>query len=180
MPGLIDAHMHTRYAIVRGVAQDVGNWMQKGLAPFAKHIGDEAALAGTRLNVLEALLAGTTTMGDFLRPYPGWAETFSEAGVRACLTPQINALPKTGMAGWTVGALYPLDEEAGRASIDRALTFCNRWHGADNGRITTMLGPQGPDMISREQLIEVRRLAEERDQMIHLHVAQGDREIDQM
>ena len=36
LPGLIDAHMHTPLAIVRGVAQDVKNWMQAALAPFFK------------------------------------------------------------------------------------------------------------------------------------------------
>lgn len=180
LPGLIDAHMHTRYAVVRGVAQDVGHWMQQGLAPFAKHLDDAASAAGTRLNVLEAMRSGTTTLGDFLRPYPGWAEIYEQAGVRACLTAQINALPPTGMAGWNVGELYPLDEGAGRAAIEAAVAFTDEWHGAARGRITTMLGPQGPDMIGVEQLLEVRRLAEERDLMLHVHVAQGDREIEQM
>jgi 5-methylthioadenosine/S-adenosylhomocysteine deaminase len=32
LPGLIDAHMHTPLAIVRGVAQDVAHWMQRALA----------------------------------------------------------------------------------------------------------------------------------------------------
>ena len=180
LPGLVDVHMHTRYAILRGVAQDVGHWMQLGLAPFAKHLSASASLAGTRLNVLEALLAGTTTMGDFLRPCEGWAETFVDAGVRACLTPQINALPATGMAGWRVGDLYPLDDDAGEAAIARADEFCQQWHGAGQGRITTMLGPQGADMLTREQLIHVRHLAQSRGLMVHLHLAQGTREIDQM
>jgi 5-methylthioadenosine/S-adenosylhomocysteine deaminase len=35
-------------------------------------------------------------------------------------------------------------------------------------------------MIGREQLLEVARIAEERDLMLHVHVAQGNREIDQM
>lgn len=180
LPGLIDAHMHTRYAIVRGVAQDVSNWMQMALALFSKHITPEAALAGTRLNVLEAVLAGTTTFGDYLPPYPGWAEVFAEAGVRARLTPSINALPPGGMAGWKLGDLYPLDDVAGEGAIEAALAVCDRWHGAENGRITTMLGPQGPDMLSREQLLAIKRIADERGLMIHMHVAQGDREIDQM
>jgi 5-methylthioadenosine/S-adenosylhomocysteine deaminase len=38
LPGLIDAHMHTPLAIVRGVAQDVRNWMQEALAPYSRHI----------------------------------------------------------------------------------------------------------------------------------------------
>ncbi len=180
LPGLIDVHMHTVYAVVRGVAQDVSNWMQKGLAPFARHIDEAAACAGTRLNIIEAMQAGTTTMGDYVRPYPGWAECFAQAGVRACLTPTINALPAGGMAGLKLGDLYPLDEEAGRTSITEAVAVCDRWHGAEDGRITTMLGPQGTDMIGRDQLLEVARLAEDRGLMLHVHVAQGDREIGQM
>ncbi len=180
LPGLIDGHMHTRYAIVRGVAQDVAHWMQRALAPYGKHLTAEAARAGTRLNIIEAMLAGTTTMGDFIEPYPGWAENFVEAGVRAQLTPTINAFPPGGMAGWALGALYPLDEEAGRRSIEGAVDFCERWNGRESGRITTMLGPQGPDMLSSDQLLEVRRLSEEHDLRVHMHVAQGDREIEQV
>jgi len=180
LPGLIDVHVHSRYAIVRGVAQDVRHWMQAALAPFAKHLTPDAALAGTRLNILEAMKAGTTTMGDYLPTYPGWAESYVEAGLRACLTPTINAFPPGGMAGWELGELYPLDEESGRRSIEEAAQFCERWHGAEDGRITTMLGPQAADMIGKEQLIEVKRLAEDRGLMIHMHVAQGDREIEQM
>ena len=180
LPGLVDVHMHTIYAIVRGVAQDVSNWMQKALAPFARHMDEKAARAGTRLNIIEAMQAGTTTMGDYVRPYPGWAECFVQAGVRACLTPTINALPADGMAGLKLGDLYPLDEEAGRASIAEAVALCDRWHGAENGRITTMLGPQGTDMIGKSQLMEVARIAEDRGLMLHVHVAQGDREIEQM
>ena len=180
MPGLVDVHMHTVYAVVRGVAQDVSDWMQKGLAPFARHMDAEAARAGTRLNIVEAMQAGTTTMGDFVRPYPGWGECYAEAGVRACLTPTINALPPGGMAGLKLRDLYPLDEKAGRESIAGAVAICDRWQGAEDGRITTMLGPQGTDMIGLEQLLEVARIAEERGLMLHVHVAQGDREIDQM
>jgi len=180
LPGLIDAHMHTRWAVARGVAQDVGHWMQKALAPYSRHITPKAALAGTRLNVLEALKAGTTTFGDYARPVPGWAEVFEQMGVRARLTPTINALPPGGMAGWKVGDLYPLDDAVGQAAIEAAVAFARDWRGAADGRITVMLGPQAPDMLSREQLLEVKRIAEREGLMIHMHVAQGDREIDQM
>jgi 5-methylthioadenosine/S-adenosylhomocysteine deaminase len=180
LPGLIDAHIHTPLAIVRGVAQDVAHWMQRALAPFSRHITPAAALAGTRLNVLEALKAGTTTLVDYTRPFPGWAEALAQAGLRARLTPTINALPPGGMAGWKVGDLYPFDEVTGRAAIDAAVAFCRDWHGAADGRITTMLGPQAPDMLSREQLLAVKRVAEREGLMIHMHVAQGDREIEQM
>jgi 5-methylthioadenosine/S-adenosylhomocysteine deaminase len=180
LPGLIDAHMHTRWAIARGVAQDVVHWMQRALAPYARHITPAAALAGTRLNALEALKTGTTTFGDYAKPIPGWAEAFADMGVRARLTPTINALPPGGMAGWRIGDLYPLDPAVGQAAIDAAVAFARDWHGAADGRVTVMLGPQAPDMLARDQLLQVKRLAHREGLMIHMHIAQGDREIDQM
>ena len=155
LPGLIDAHMHTPLAIVRGVAQDVANWMQQALAPYTRHLTPAAMVAGTRLNILEGLRSGTTTFGDYYDPVPGWAEAFTEFGVRACLTPLINALPAEGMAGWRVGDLYPLDEEKGQKMIDTAVGFIRDWQGAANGRITTMLGPQGADMLTAQQLWQI-------------------------
>ena len=180
LPGLVDAHMHTPLAIVRGVAQDIHHWMQRGLAPYARHISPYAALAGTRLNVLEAIKAGTTTLGDYATPHDGWGDVFEHAGVRAVLTPTINALPASGMAGWRVGELYPLDEAAGRSTMDMAMIFSRNWNGAANGRIRVMMGPQAADMLDREQLMQIKRFAEREGLMIHMHVAQGDREIDQM
>lgn len=128
----------------------------------------------------EALKAGTTTFVDYAKPIPGWAEFYDQAGVRARLTPTINALLPGGMAGWTVGELYPFDLTSGQAAIDAAVAFCEDWHGAAGGRITTMLGPQAPDMLPRDQLLQVKRIAQQMGLMIHMHVAQGDRELDQM
>ena len=84
------------------------------------------------------------------------------------------------MAGWKVGDVYPLSDEVGQKSMDTAVAFAKEWHGAANGRITVMLGPQGADMLSKEQLLQVKRIADREGWMIHLHLAQGDREIDQM
>lgn len=180
LPGLIDAHMHTPLAVLRGVAQDIAHWMQKGLAPYTRHLHREAALAGVWLNVLEALKAGSTTMGDYAAPIEGWAEIFAAVGVRAVLTPTINALPPRGMASWRIGDLYPLDEAIGEQNIRAAMEFANQWHGAENGRITVMYGPQAADMLTRDQLLHIKRLAAADGLMIHMHVAQGEREIDQM
>jgi 5-methylthioadenosine/S-adenosylhomocysteine deaminase len=180
LPGLIDAHMHTPLAIVRGVAQDVTHWMQRALAPYSRHITPAASLAGTKLNVLEALKAGSTTLVDYARPVPGWAEVFAKIGVRACLTPTISALPPGGMAGWKLGEVYPLDPALGQAAIEAALAFARDWHGAAEGRIAVMLGPQAADMLPRDQLLQIKRAAGQAGLMIHMHVAQGDREIDQL
>lgn len=180
LPGLIDAHMHTTLSIMRGVAQDVKHWMQKALSPYTRHITPEARVAATRLNALEALKAGTTTHVDYGGPYPGWGEFYVELGARARLTPIFNALPQGGMAGWKIGDLYPFDLEKGRQSMDRAIAFARDWNGAADGRITTMLGVHAPDMMPVEMLLESKDVGQRHGLMLHVHVAQGDREIDQM
>jgi 5-methylthioadenosine/S-adenosylhomocysteine deaminase len=180
LPGLVDAHLHSPEALHRGVAQDVGHWMQLALAPYLRAITPQEALAGIQLNIIEGLKAGTTTFVDFTQPVPGWPEFFDRLGARARLTPKINALPAGGMAGWQVGDLYPFDEARGQEMLAAALAFARDWHGAAGGRITVMLGPQAPDMMPRELLLDVKRTAERLGLMIHMHVAQGDREIDQL
>lgn len=180
LPGFIDAHMHTTLSIMRGVAQDVENWMQKALAPYARHITPEAGAAATRLNAIEALKAGTTTHGDYGSPYSGWGEFYVELGVRACLTPIYNALPAGDMAGWKVGDLYPFDLEKGGRAMDAAVDFARAWNGAAEGRMSTMLGVHGPDMMPAEMLRASKRIGQREGLRLHLHTAQGDRETEQI
>ncbi len=130
LPGLIDAHVHTPEAILRGVAQDVGHWMQRALAPYVRHLTPEAALAGSKLNILEALRAGTTTFGDYTRPFPGWADFYAQVGVRARLTPTATAVLYSGIPRQTLRILNPLSAAAGRPAIIIASAFAQVWHGA--------------------------------------------------
>ncbi len=179
LPGLVDAHTHSPETLLRGVAQDVSDYMEKAMAPFSRAFTPELALAGTRLHVLEALKAGITTYMDFCPPFAGWAEVYQQIGVRARLTPTINSLAPGTMAD-RVGTLYVFDETKGRQAIDAALAFADQWQGRGEGRITAMLGPQAPDMVPLDQLVRVKDAAERHGLMIHMHVAQGDRESRQM
>ncbi|MCJ7624221.1 MAG: amidohydrolase family protein, partial [Anaerolineaceae bacterium] len=180
LPGLIDAHMHTSLAILRGVAQDVAHWMQSALSPYSRQVTTDAAMAGTRLGVVEALKAGTCTFVDNTRPFPGWGEFYVESGVRAVLSPGFNALPSGKMADWKVGDLYHFDLEAGRSAMEKAVAFTQDWDGAAEGRITTMLGVQAADMLPVEMLKEAKEVAARSGWMLHVHVAQGDRETEQI
>ncbi len=179
LPGLIDSHTHSSESLLRGVAQDVPEYMGNALVPFSRALTKDLQLAGTRLHVLEALKAGTTTIMDFQSPVAGWAEFYSKVGLRARLAPRINSLADNAMAD-TSGEVYAFDQEKGDESIEIAVAFARTWHGAQDGRITVMLGPQAPDMVTSDQLVRVRSCAEQLGSMIHMHVAQGDRETNQI
>ncbi|MDW7670121.1 MAG: amidohydrolase family protein [Bacillota bacterium] len=179
MPGLVDAHIHTSMALYRGVAQDTHHWLQKGVGPFFGNIKAAEAVKGSRLNILEGIKAGTTTFSDFDNPMPLIAENYQQAGVRARMTSTVNALPPT-LHKLGVDELYPLDKTIEQQKLQEAVTLLEEWNGKEKGRLTVMLGPQGPDMVSKEVLMEMKKLAAQHKTKIHMHVAQGDRETNQV
>lgn len=179
MPGLIDAHIHTGISIFRGVAQDMSNWMQKGLWPFQKHLKPEESAAGSMVNIIEGLKAGTTTFCDYDGRMDLIVQNYKKIGARARVAELVNEIPDT-IGDLPVGELYPFDRSIGKEKLERNLALYEEHHGSEDGRITVILGPHGPDMMSLELLKEIGQHAERLDTKMHMHVAQGDREVNQM
>ena len=177
LPGLIDAHMHTGLALLRGLAQDTRRWMMQGLGPFQAHLDAAAMDAGSRLAIVEALRAGTTTFGDFGWRMDGVCAFLERVGARGIVCTTIREAVQRMYAP---GELYTFEPALGRQQLEAGLALFDRWHGRANGRIRVLFGPQGPDFLGRDLLMEVRRLALERRTRIHMHTAQGDRETEQM
>jgi 5-methylthioadenosine/S-adenosylhomocysteine deaminase len=177
LPGLIDAHMHTGMALLRGLAQDTRYWMMQGVGPFAPHLDARAMEAGSRLAIVEALRVGTTTFGDFGWQMDGVCQFLDQVGARGLVCVTIREAEQRIYAP---GEVYTFDAALGRRQLEANLALFDRWHGAANGRIRVLFGPQGPDFLGRDLLLEVRRLALQRGTRIHMHTAQGDRETEQM
>lgn len=55
LPGLIDCHIHTSNAIVRGGSQDIAKWMYSGVLPLLSLAETEDLVAGSMLNIIEAV-----------------------------------------------------------------------------------------------------------------------------
>lgn len=180
MPGLIDAHIHTGDGLVRGVSQNLNNWMQHGLWPFEQELRKDvdAVCKGSLMNIVEALKAGTTTFCDFDTPMTQIVQNHVKVGTRARVAELISELPEENKTA--VGELYTFDPAQGNRKFLRNLDLIQKWNDRENGRITCMLGPQGPDMCSKELLLEIQEAAFRLDTGIHMHVSQGDREINQM
>ncbi|WP_139368193.1 amidohydrolase family protein [Evansella clarkii] len=179
MPGLVDAHIHTGLSIIRGVAQDMNDWMQKGIWPFMKHVRREDAVKGSMVNIIEGIQSGTTTFGDYDSYMTEIVHNYVKAGARARLAEMVNEMPPD-ISSTPVGDLYPLEQSVGEEKLARNLELMEKYNETENGRITCILGPQGPDMMSLELLNEIKGLGEKYDTKLHMHVAQGDREINQM
>ena len=157
MPGLIDAHIHTGDGLVRGVSQDLNNWMQHGLWPFEQELRKDvdAVCKGSLMNIVEALKAGTTTFCDFDTPMTQIVQNHVKVGTRARVAELISELPEENKTA--VGELYTFDPAQGNRKFLRNLDLIQKWNDRENGRITCMLGPQGPDMCSKELLLELTK-----------------------
>ncbi len=178
LPGLIDAHLHTVIAILRGLGQDAPTW-HEGVDPFFEQLTPEAVLAGAQLSAIEALRAGTTTLGDYGPGMPIALPFYEKLGVRARVCTLISEVAPVESI-LAEGELYPFSASIGESRLQENLELIGQWNGAADGRITVMIGPQGPDYCSEELFGKIKAAAERHDLKIHMHIGQGDREMLQM
>lgn len=177
LPGLIDGHMHTACNIMRGLAQDTNNWMMFGLQPFDNAVTDEERDAGSRVAILEAIRAGTTTLGDYESRMDNVCGFIEKVGARGNIAQTIRAAKRRV---YRPGELYEFDDEMGEESLRRNIQLYDKWHNQAGGRIKILFGPQGADFVSPEMLLKIQKIVKERKTKIHMHVQQGDRETYQI
>lgn len=177
IPGFIDGHMHTGHGVLRGISQDITGWMWRGMAPFEAARSSEAKTAGSELAIAEAIMSGTTTIGDDSSDIEGALKFIDKAGVRGNVSVRVrSALLKPYQAG----ELYEFDPKMGERTLQEALDLYDKYHNRDSERIKIRFGPQGADFLDMDLLMKVKKLAKERKTKIHMHLEQGSREMEQM
>ena len=176
-PGFIDGHMHTSLNILRGLAQDVNYWMMYGLQPFNNVVTKEEMDAGSKVATVEAIKAGTTTLGDYDTYMDNVCAFIDKVGARGNIAQTVRAAKKRV---YQPGELYEFDDEMGEESLKRNLELFDKWHNKGDGRIRILFGPQGADFVSPEMLLKIQKIVKERKTKIHMHVQQGDRETYQI
>ena len=177
LPGFIDGHMHTACNIMRGLAQDVNFWMMYGLQPFDNAVTLEERDAGSELAIVEAIKAGTTTLGDYDASMDNVCRFIDKVGARGNIAQTIRAAKRRV---YKPGELYEFDDEMGEASLAQNIELFDKWHNKGDGRIRILFGPQGADFVSPDMLLKIQKIVKERNTKIHMHVQQGDRETYQI
>lgn len=177
LPGFIDGHMHTACNVMRGLAQDTNNWMMYGLQPFDNAVTNAERDAGSEVAIIEAIKAGTTTLGDYDAEMNNVCRFIEKIGARGNIAQTIRAAKRRV---YKLGELYELDDDQGAQELARNLELFDRWHRKGDGRIRILFGPQGADFVGPQLLTKIQKIAKERDTKVHMHVQQGDRETYQI
>ena len=167
MPGLINAHTHTPMNLFRGLADDLRllDWLQKHIWPAEKAlINTESVEAGARLAIAEMLRGGTTCFNDDYFFHDTIAETANKAGIRACVGVPVINIPTE----------WAKDEKTYLARAKETLS--QKEH---RPLITWALAPHAPYTVSNTALREIKKLSDQYDLPIHMHVHETKDEIEQ-
>ena len=181
MPGLVDAHTHSSAVLGRGWAQEVQTWMASAYGPMMRHADDADAPLGTMLALIEGVMNGTTTFGDYEAPMGEVVKSHIQMGNRAVVCEGVSELNWANREqwikdGWKPGDPTPLDRATGERTLNNELRLFDEWDGFDDGRIKVIFGPHAADFLSTEMLLKVQDEAQKRNTLMHLHVAQDPRE----
>ncbi len=167
LPGLFNAHTHLAMTLFRGFAEDMPlmDWLEKKIWRAEKKLTPKDVYWGSMLGILEMLKTGTTAFSDLYIHMDEVAKAVGETGIRAVLC--------YGMADRG-------DREKAEKELKIGTEFIKNWDNAFNGRIKAIYGPHAPYTCTPEFLKEVKRKANELGTLVHIHVSETKREVEEI
>ena len=172
MPGLIDTHVHTAQAMLRGCADDLTllDWLGKRVWVLQGSYTAEDGRASAALCALEMIKSGTTSFIEAMLAerygIDGVAEVLIQSGMRAAIGKIVMDQPSYGKVQ---SFMHPGLVEDGETSIRNTLAAFDRWNGAGDGRIQIWFGPRTPGGVTPSLYDEISKLARQRGMGITIH-----------
>jgi 5-methylthioadenosine/S-adenosylhomocysteine deaminase len=164
MPGLINAHAHSSMTLLRGMGGDLPllRWLREVVWPAESRLRFSDVRAGMELGCVEMLRAGVTTSAEMYFPGEAVAEATLAVGSRVLLTPGVIDTPDLSHLG----------------TWQQMIDGISRWIDADglrfgpHERIELGYGPHSAYTLPIEALQTISEAAQERDALVHMHVAE--------
>ncbi|ARP91859.1 hydrolase [Bordetella genomosp. 9] len=175
-PGFVNVHTHSVLTLVRGVAADLGfaPSYTPGI-PKASDLDDSQACALARLGAVEALLAGSTTIGDHFTHADSTTAAIAELGVRVAASWRILDVDFDRVAR---NGEWVHEPAIGQALLDRGLALAQRWAG--HPRVTVQLAAHAADTCSDALLAEVASHSERLGLRVNTHLGQSAAEVERV
>ena len=174
-PGFVNTHTHSILTMVRGVAVDAGfaPSYTPGI-PKGPELNPDQARAFARLGALEALLFGSTVLGDHFAHADVATEAMAELGMRLCPSWRIHDVDFAEVAHgrWTHRPAI------GAKMLGAAMDLYDRWKG--HPRVTVNLAAHAVDTCSDGFLREIAELAGRHSLIVSMHLGQSIVELDRV
>ena len=164
LPTFHNAHTHAAMAYMRSYADDLElhTWLTDHIWPFESRVTEEDVYHGARLACLEMIKSGTTFFNDMYWFWHGTARAVDEMGLRAALSAVFIDFDDPTKAKEQIEQNRRLFEERDRYS----------------DRIIFQLGPHAIYTVSEKSLRWCKEFADEHGLMIHIHLSETQKEVD--
>ena len=167
IPGMVNAHTHNPMTLLRGVADDLPLkvWLQEHIWPIeAAVIGPDFVADGITLAIAEMLRGGTTCVNENYFFPDVQAATYKRHGFRARVGLPVIDFP----TAWAAS-----DDEY----FEKAGEVHDQWR--DDALIATAFAPHAPYTVNDANFERVRRLSDQLDVPVHLHLHETAQEVEQ-
>jgi 5-methylthioadenosine/S-adenosylhomocysteine deaminase len=164
LPTFHNAHLHAAMAYMRSYADDLElfEWLNEHIWPLEATITEEDVYNGARLACLEMIKSGTTFFNDMYWYFHGTARAVEEMGMRAALGAVFIDMGD--------GDRRAANREMAQALLDESKQYSER--------IQFQLGPHALYTVSREALEWCAQFAAENGLMIHTHLSETEKEVE--
>jgi len=165
LPGFVNLHTHAAMTLFRGWGDDLEltTWLETKIWPAEARLTPDDVYWGTKLACLEMVKTGTTTFNDMYFHMDAAAKAVKEMGLRAFLAEGIVDLN---------------DPERAAKQLRTADEVNRRIEALKTDRITPVLGPHAIYTVSKDSLLRIRELADKTGSLIHIHLSETKREVD--
>lgn len=161
LPGLINAHTHAAMNLFRGLADDLPlkTWLEDHIFPAEARLTSELVALGTELACAEMIRCGTTSFVDMYLFEDSVASVVDRVGLRAWLGEGVFDFPSPSFS-------------SGEEALKEAERLMDKWKG--HPRVTITVDPHTPYTCRPELLRNSQKLAEARDALIVIHLAETE------
>lgn len=172
LPGLVQPHVHLCQTLFRGMGDDLDllDWLKTRIWPLEAAHDLDSVYASAQLGIAELLRSGTTTILDMetVSHTEGAFHALAESGIRAIVGKCLMDEP------------HPLLYEPTESALKESLDLADAWHGFDRGRIQYGFAPRFALSVTDDLWRLVAEEAKRRHLIVHTHVAESQREVQQI
>lgn len=175
LPGLIDTHVHTAQAMIRGCADDLRllDWLFKRVWVLQGNYSFEDGKASAALCALEKIKSGTTSFIECMLAerygIDGVTETLIQSGMRVAIGKIVMDRPSYAKSEWQ---MYPGMVEDAETGINNTIAAYDRWNGSGDGRIQIWFGPRTPGGVTPGIYDQISEIAAQRNMGITIHLSE--------
>ena len=166
LPGFVNAHTHAAMTLLRGRAENAafGPWLREVIWPIEQRwVDPEYVRDGTELAIAEMVRAGVTCFGDMHL----WPEVVARTAAELHLRVNVGLVVVDAPTRWASGT----DEY-----IEKGMALRDEYRG--DPLVSTCFAPHAPYTVADATLLRIRRLADELEVPVAMHLHESAWEIE--